>query len=162
MGAGGRILPRQKLFVSPMAIVYGSQRPLRIGSAGPVRLGDQSGQLTESPFGSNMAFRKEVFEKYGVFELTGAHDPAAKFAVRTREFGNRLLAGENVYDTNPPRSFITRSQRTESRKSTIWRGGSIRAVPIFGSLAFGTTPLRFGGFRYTWFAVFPSGLYVGW
>ena len=93
VGAGGRILPDRN-FSSPRWLPFsGSKGRYALAPLGLFDLGDQAGQLTESPFGSNMAFRKEVFEKYGSFRTDLGPRPGSEIRSEDTEFGNRLLAG---------------------------------------------------------------------
>ena len=60
-------------------------------------LGEQPGQLTEPPFGTNMAFRKEMFEKHGGFRTDLGPRPGSEIRNEDTEFGARLLAqGERL------------------------------------------------------------------
>ena len=59
-GAGGRTLPERR-FLPPRWLSVEWQHalgPLAIFDRGPVAC-----ELTETPFGNNMAYRQEVFEK---------------------------------------------------------------------------------------------------
>jgi glucosyl-dolichyl phosphate glucuronosyltransferase len=61
--------------------------------------GTEPGELAETPFGNNMAYRKAVFDKYGGFRTdlgprSGSSDPQKS---EDSEFGTRLLsAGERL------------------------------------------------------------------
>src|SRR5678816_2302696 len=62
-GAGGRVIP-----------LWNADRPSWLPSTGEIlaplvsfNCGEQAGTLREPPFGTNMAFRKEMFERYGRF-----------------------------------------------------------------------------------------------
>jgi GT2 family glycosyltransferase len=60
-------------------------------------LGDKAGELSEPPFGTNMAFRKSVFEKYGGFNPELGPRPGSEIRNEDSEFGARLLAaGERL------------------------------------------------------------------
>lgn len=89
-GAGGRVLPdwpcnpprwlpRDGLYSLAAIVLFD--------------LGDKSGELTETPFGANMAFRKEVFEKYGGFRIDLGHIGDKLVGHDDSEFGHRLFAG---------------------------------------------------------------------
>jgi glycosyltransferase involved in cell wall biosynthesis len=89
-GAGGRVIPKWSRPV-PRWLV-----PQAWYAAGPLvqfNLGDQAGVLLEPPFGTNMAFRKEVFEKYGAFSVELGPRPGSEIRNEDTEFGARLLAG---------------------------------------------------------------------
>jgi glycosyltransferase involved in cell wall biosynthesis len=93
-GAGGRILPDQGF--SPPRWLATKERyalaPLAIFD-----LGDEARDLTEPPFGANMAFRKAVFQKYGGFRTDLGPRPDSMVRGDDTEFGGRLLAaGEGL------------------------------------------------------------------
>jgi glycosyltransferase involved in cell wall biosynthesis len=93
-GAGGRILP--KWTCSPPRWLS----PESPHAAGPLvafhpRL--EAGQLHEPPIGTNMAFRKAMFEKYGGFRVDLGPAPGSEIRCEDTEFGRRLLvAGERM------------------------------------------------------------------
>ena len=97
VGAGGRTFP-EKSFSLPRWLAQGTRHtlaPLAVFDRGP-----EARELTEAPFGNNMAFKKGVFEKYGGFRTDlgprpGAQDPQKS---EDSEFGVRLLfAGERLW-----------------------------------------------------------------
>jgi GT2 family glycosyltransferase len=61
-------------------------------------LGLEAGPLAETPFGTNMAFRKALFAKYGVFRTDLGPRPDNEIRSEDTEFGSRLLAaGEQLW-----------------------------------------------------------------
>ena len=89
-GAGGRIMP-EKGFSLPPWIATGEPRavaPLAFFDLGP-----EPGQLKEPPFGTSMAFRKEMFERYGGFRTDLGPRPGNHIRSEDTEFGQRVLAG---------------------------------------------------------------------
>lgn len=96
-GVGGRILP-EKDFSPPSWLVFdGPNGRYALAPLALFDLGDQPGQLSEPPFGTNMAFRKEVFEKYGGFRTDLGPRPGSEIRNEDTEFGHRLLAaGEKL------------------------------------------------------------------
>jgi GT2 family glycosyltransferase len=93
-GAGGRILPEQTF--SP---------PRWLSVEGPYALlplaffdrGLEAGPLAEPPYGTNMAFRKEMFEKYGGFRTDLGRCAGSTLSNEDTEFGRRLMAaGERL------------------------------------------------------------------
>jgi glucosyl-dolichyl phosphate glucuronosyltransferase len=93
-GAGGRVLP-----------LWNGDRPSwlcaddRHVSAPLVtfELCLPEGRISEPPFGTSMAFRKEMFEKYGGFRTDLGPRPGSQIRSEDTEFGRRLLnAGEPV------------------------------------------------------------------
>ena len=59
--------------------------------------GLQPSELREVPYGANMAFRKEMFEKYGLFRTDLGPRPGCEIRDEDTEFGRRLMAaGERL------------------------------------------------------------------
>jgi glucosyl-dolichyl phosphate glucuronosyltransferase len=95
VGAGGRILP-ERGFVPP-----GWLASLERYSLAPLAmfdLGCDPGELKEAPFGTNMAFRREVFARYGDFRRDLGPQPGSEIRSEDTEFGMRVLrAGERLW-----------------------------------------------------------------
>jgi len=93
-GSGGRIIPPFAWSPPVWALVterYGLA-PLAMFD-----LGAEPSPLTEPPFGTNMAFQKKAFEKYGVFRTDLGPRPGSEIRNEHTEFGQRLLnAGERL------------------------------------------------------------------
>ena len=89
-GAGGRILPEAGF--TPPAWLETSGRyalaPLAMFDLGPT-----AGRLREPPFGTNMAFRRDVFARYGDFRRDLGPQPGSEIRSEDTEFGMRLLEG---------------------------------------------------------------------
>jgi len=95
-GAGGRILP-EKSFSPPGWL--SAELPSSFAPLALVDLGPQSGPLSESPSGTNMAFRREIFQRYGGFRTDLGPQPNSPNPQKCEdsEFGHRLLAaGERL------------------------------------------------------------------
>jgi glycosyltransferase involved in cell wall biosynthesis len=93
-GSGGRILPQSAW--SPPAWVPVTAR-YGLAPLAMFDLGLDAGPLTEPPFGTNMAFQKWVFEKYGGFRTDLGPRPGSEIRNEDTEFGQRLLtAGEQL------------------------------------------------------------------
>lgn len=134
-GSGGRILPQQA--VSP-------PRWLPIGEAYATAplvmfdLGPDAGQLTVPPFGTNMAFQKRLFDKYGGFRTDLGPQPGSEIRSEDTEFGSRLLAaGERLrYEPSAIVYHVVPEHRLQKRYFLTWwfdkARGDIRA--------FGTPP----------------------
>ena len=96
-GSGGRIL-LERNFSPPRWLALDG--PYNMGGMfAAFDLGDKSGKLDEPPYGTNMAFRKEIFEKYGDFApisvLAPTRNPRPN---EDTEFGRRLMAaGERLW-----------------------------------------------------------------
>jgi GT2 family glycosyltransferase len=88
-GAGGRVSPPAS-FVPPEWL---PTKGFFVG--GPLAsfdVGKEAGQLNEPPFGANMAFRKEVFEKLGYFRPDLGRSGNNLISNEDTEFGRRVLA----------------------------------------------------------------------
>jgi glycosyltransferase involved in cell wall biosynthesis len=95
-GAGGRIL-LEKSFSPPSWLslngTYGMGGILALFD-----LGDVAGELDQPPFGTNMAFRRSVFEKYGGFRIDLGPRPGSEIRSEDTEFGRRVMsAGERIW-----------------------------------------------------------------
>ncbi len=96
-GAGGRILPPAGFSPPPWLELRG---PWGQGGAlcAQFDLGDAPRELNEEPpYGTNMAFRKETFEKYGGFRVDMGRSGNSLIGNEDTEFGRRLMsAGERL------------------------------------------------------------------
>jgi glycosyltransferase involved in cell wall biosynthesis len=94
-GTGGRILP-EKGFVPPQWLETQDRyalAPLAVFDRGP-----EAGELDEPPFGTNMAYRTEMFVKYGGFRTDLGPRPGSELRNEDSDFGSRLLAaGERFW-----------------------------------------------------------------
>lgn len=94
-GTAGRILPDSD-FVPPrwldVAARY-SMAPLAMFNPAM-----SPGEINEPPFGANMAYRTEMFSKYGGFRLDLGPQPGGDIKNEDVEFGGRLLAaGKRIW-----------------------------------------------------------------
>jgi glycosyltransferase involved in cell wall biosynthesis len=94
-GAGGRIYPQWASLIPPEWLPHDTRyatAPLVAFDLGGERL-----QLSEPPFGTNMAFKRSVFQKYGGFRIDLGPQPRSTIRGEDTEFGSRLLAaGERL------------------------------------------------------------------
>lgn len=90
VAACGKILPCEKIqiptWLPQMSNVYFP--PLALFDRG-----DDPIALDESPFGANMAFRGDVFRRYGLFRSDLGRRPDSLMSGEDTDFGNRLLRG---------------------------------------------------------------------
>lgn len=94
-GAGGRILP---IWFVPIPRWLPRIGRYALAPLALFDLGLQAGELREAPFGTNMAFRKSMFEKYGGFRTDLGPNPNDLVRGEDTEFGSRLLAaGERLF-----------------------------------------------------------------
>lgn len=95
-GSAGRILPAPTLRAPAWLAVEGPY--CQMGAICPCfDQGDEPLDLTKPAFGANMAFRKEMFDKYGTFRLDLGPSAKARVTYEDTEFCGRLLAsGERL------------------------------------------------------------------
>lgn len=89
-GAGGRILPEPG-FTPPRWL--DTKRRYALAPLALFDPGLKAGELNEPPFGTNMAFRREMFFKYGGFRTDLGPQPGSQIRSEDTEFGVRLLSG---------------------------------------------------------------------
>lgn len=89
-GVGGRILP-QVAFCPPSWLAIEGPYSLA-GMLALFDLGDKACELDTPPFGTNMAFPKNVFEQYGGFRTDMGPCPGSEIRNEDTEFGRRLIA----------------------------------------------------------------------
>jgi len=96
-GGGGRILPEPGFSPPPWLALQGPHSQLGALCA-YLDQGDLSGPIHRPPVGTNMAFRREMFEKYGGFREDLGPRPGSELRSEDTEFGRRLMAGgERLY-----------------------------------------------------------------
>ena len=96
-GAGGRILPEKILSPPRWLSLKGPRGRYILAPLALFDVGEHAGQLAEPPFGTNMAFRKGMFEKHGGFRTDLGPRPGSEIRNEDTEFGARLLAaGERI------------------------------------------------------------------
>ncbi len=91
-GCGGKILPQQG-FVPPHWLALEGHSSLIGALCAYCNLGDASCEFTNPPYGANMAFRKEMFDKYGYFRTDLGPRPDSEMRSEDTEFGRRLMSG---------------------------------------------------------------------
>jgi len=90
VGSGGRILPESPHELPTWLAIdeWWAGAPLAMFDLGP-----NAGQLTQPPFGTNMAFQRRMFEKYGGFCTELGPRPGSEIRSEDTEFGRRLIQG---------------------------------------------------------------------
>jgi glycosyltransferase involved in cell wall biosynthesis len=91
-GSGGRIRP-ERGFVAPPWLPLQGSRNLGVALCAEFDLGDRLCELKDAPFGTNMAFRRSMFVKYGDFRTDLGPRPGSEMRNEDTEFGRRLIAG---------------------------------------------------------------------
>jgi glucosyl-dolichyl phosphate glucuronosyltransferase len=89
-GVGGRIFPEWKSQAPRWLPV---ERPYALAPFVSFDFGSEPRPLDQPPFGASMAFRKEVFQKYGGFRTDLGRCAYELRSNEDTEFGHRLLAG---------------------------------------------------------------------
>jgi glycosyltransferase involved in cell wall biosynthesis len=93
-GAGGRIILQWPPSLPKWLSVDG---PLARHGFPGFDQGPVAKELIGPPFGTNMAFRKKIFEKYGAFRADLGPNPGSEIRGEDTEFGRRLIAaGERL------------------------------------------------------------------
>ncbi len=132
-GAGGRVVP-EWLRPAPRWL-----SPEAWYAAGPLvqfDLGSKAGELFEPPFGTNMAFRKSIFEKCGDFLPELGPRPGSEIRNEDTEFGARVLAaGERLrYEPSAIVHHPVPENRIDKRFFLAWwyhkGGASIRQFGV--------------------------------
>lgn len=88
-GVGGRVLPRWGCAI-PKWLTIEQKSPL-LGTLAMFDKGPNAERLTEPPFGANMAFRKGMFNKHGLFRTDLGRCGDHLLSGEDTEFGWRLL-----------------------------------------------------------------------
>lgn len=134
-GVSGRTLPPSSFSPPPWLSLEDSVSlaPLALFDHGPIGC-----QLTEAPFGNNMAYRKVIFEKHGDFRTDLGPRAAARCPQRSEdsEFGARVLAaGERIW--YEPSAVVYHSvpdaRITKKYFLAWWYGKSCSDVRAFGA-----------------------------
>jgi glycosyltransferase involved in cell wall biosynthesis len=116
-GVGGRVVP-ERAFSAPAW--------LSIKNLGGVLalfdLGDKAGKLDQPPYGANMAFRKEMFQKHGGFRADLGRIGNNLLSGEDTEFGRRLLdAGERLwYEPSAIVYHTTQEDRLKKEYFLTW------------------------------------------
>jgi glycosyltransferase involved in cell wall biosynthesis len=119
-GSGGRILP-ERAFVPPRWLSVEGRyalAPFALFNLGPL-----AEELTEAPFGTNMAFRKEMFLRHGNFRTDLGPRPGSEIRNEDTEFGSRLLAAGERFWYEPAAVVyhpVADSRVTQSYLLTWW------------------------------------------
>ena len=95
-GSGGRILPEPGFTPPPWLSLDGPDN--MGGILALFDLGDRPGPLDRPPFGTNMAFQRRVFERYGEIRTDMGPRPGSEIRNEDTEFGRRIMAaGERLW-----------------------------------------------------------------
>jgi len=121
--AGGRILPMND-FSCPAWLAL--QGEYNLGGVITINdLGDTAGETTKPPVGASMAFRREMFQKYGLFRTDLGRCGGKMLSNEDIEFGGRLLAGgEHIWYEASAVLYheVPESRLTKSYFLQFWHG----------------------------------------
>lgn len=134
VGAGGRILP--KWTCSPPRWLK-LQGPYALAPFVVFDHGPEAGELTDAPFGANMAFRREVFKKFGVFRTDLGRFPDSMIGGEDAEFGDRLLkAGQRLrYEPSAVVYHPVSEDRVQKKYLLAWSfGAGLTEIRTYGIL----------------------------
>ncbi|MGB6191195.1 MAG: glycosyltransferase [Terracidiphilus sp.] len=117
-GAGGRIRAEEGFVPPPWMETHGryALAPLAFFDLGP-----DAGETKEAPFGTNMAFKRDVFKKYGGFRTDLGPQPGSEIRNEDTEFGERLLAAGERFWYEPSALVYHSVPRERIRKSYFLR-----------------------------------------
>jgi glucosyl-dolichyl phosphate glucuronosyltransferase len=93
-GAGGPVIPE---WDRPIPRWWTSESPFTVGPLAVFNADSNREELSVPPFGANMAFRKDILEKYGLFRTDLGRSGAKLLGNEDTELGRRLFAaGERL------------------------------------------------------------------
>ena len=91
-GSGGKVLPERNVDFPDWVSL---DNRFTVGPLVMFDLGSNAAPLKEAPFGTNMAFQRKLFEKYGDFRTDLGPQPGSEIRGEDSEFVSRLfVAGE--------------------------------------------------------------------
>lgn len=126
IGCGGRILPDRNFSVPRWLELKESyaRAPLVMFDLGP-----GAAELSEPPYGTNMAFRRSAFAKYGGFRTDLGPQPGSQIRSEDTEFGSRLLAaGERLrYEPSAVVYHMVAEERLQKQYFLTWWYDKARA-----------------------------------
>ena len=126
-GVGGKIVPANT-FSPPRWLPPDDSKSFQ-GMFSLFDHGEYASELIQPPFGANMAFRKEMFEKYGGFRTDLGRRPDSMMSNEDTEFGRRLLlAGERLrYEPSAVVYHPVSENRMQKKYFLAWRFDKSRA-----------------------------------
>jgi glycosyltransferase involved in cell wall biosynthesis len=125
-GAGGRIIA---VWPGPIPGWLSTADSNALGPYGEFNLGPKAGPLSRPPYGANMAFRREVFERYGDFRTDLGRTGSSLQGREDVEFANRLLTASEPLWYEPDAVVRHRVQQRSMEKRYVlswwyWYGRS--------------------------------------
>jgi len=143
VGVGGKTLPELG-FTPPKWL--GLQRPYVYGPLGIFDLGDTPSELTQPPFGNNMAYRREMFDTYGHFRTELGPRPGSEIRSEDTELGQRILrAGQHLrYEPSAVLYHAIPANRVQKEYLLTWWAAKSRADVLEAGVPSDTRLLFFG------------------
>jgi len=138
IGVGGRIVP---MWSQGKPSWYVEQGPCALMAAiVRLNLGEDACEMKAPPFGANMAFRREAFERFGPFRTDLGPNPRDMVRGEDTEFGRRVLAaGEQVmYIPTMVVRHPVEEQRATKAYFRTWYFGYGRMLVRTGGIPTGT------------------------
>lgn len=135
VGAGGRIFPA---WTSPAPRWLPSNDRYGLAPLVMFDLGPDQGQLHEPPFGTNMAYQRDVFDKYGLFRIDLGPNAKSEIRGEDTEFGRRLLAAKECLRYEPSAVVYHEVSEKRLRKDfflSFWFDKGRSDVREFGTAA---------------------------
>ncbi len=118
-GSGGRVVPQWN---SPPPRWVSSKNSFICGPLAMFDPDTEGGQLNEPPFGANMAFRREVFERYGGFRTDLGRSGKGLLSGEDTEFGRRVMAAGAClrYEPHAITNHPVESSRVRKKYFLLW------------------------------------------
>jgi glycosyltransferase involved in cell wall biosynthesis len=118
-GVGGRVVPE---WTCPPPAWLPVKERYGLAPLAMFDLGSEAGPLAEPPFGANMAFRRAMFDKYGLFRTDLGRRPGSLISNEDTEFGSRLLAaGERLrYEPSAVVHHLVTAERVQEKYFLAW------------------------------------------
>jgi glycosyltransferase involved in cell wall biosynthesis len=119
-GAGGPVRPPED-FKPPRWLTLGGEMDLG-GALALIDFGSVPAELRKPPYGTNMAFRKGMFQKFGAFRADLGRCGGSLLSNEDTEFGRRLLsAGERLrYEPSAMVHHPVPEERLSKRYFRAW------------------------------------------
>jgi glycosyltransferase involved in cell wall biosynthesis len=119
MAAGGKIIP---VWTTPQPRWFTDQGPYSLaGAVISCQWGEEIREAPHPPFGANMAFKSEVFQKYGVFRTDLGRGKGDMMGGEETEFFRRLINdGEKVLYT--PHAVVFHPVEAKRTQKSYFKG----------------------------------------
>ena len=119
LGVGGRIIPVWDHPKPPWLVTDGPGALMDVVPA--FELGPEPCQMKTAPYGANMAYRREAFEKYGLFRTDLGRVGTVPLAGEDTEFGHRLLSHGERVDYSPRAIVYHPVEKERTKKKYLER-----------------------------------------